>query len=105
MSDVVYVSISTIERRQGLFVLLNLPGKSQPVFSVHGAIPKRYRVDPAKLQESHSSTIDCGWCARLEGRWKRADRRCYRRDRDRRRRIGYKADQRSYVPDRIGGQP
>jgi len=28
------------------------------IFSVHGAIATHYKVDPAKLQESHSSTID-----------------------------------------------
>ena len=59
MSDVVYVSKSTIERRQGPLRIAHLPGESQPViFSVHGAIAKHYKVDPAKLQESHSSTID-----------------------------------------------
>jgi hypothetical protein len=36
-----------------------LPGESQPViYSVHGAIAEHYKVDPAKLKESHSSTID-----------------------------------------------
>jgi uncharacterized OsmC-like protein len=36
-----------------------LPGESQPVvFSVHGAIAEHYKVDPAKLTESHASTID-----------------------------------------------
>ncbi len=34
-------------------------GESQPVtFSVHGAIAEHYKVDPAKLIESHASTID-----------------------------------------------
>lgn len=59
MSDVVYVSKSTIERRQGPLRIAHLPGESQSVvFSVHGAIAEHYKVDPAKLQESHSSTID-----------------------------------------------
>lgn len=59
MSDVVYVSKSTIERRQGPFRVAHLPGEPQPViFGVHGAIAEHYKVDPAKLQESHSSTID-----------------------------------------------
>lgn len=59
MSDVVYVSKSTIERRRGPLRIAHLPGESQPVvFSVHGAIAEHYKVDPAKLQESHSSTID-----------------------------------------------
>jgi hypothetical protein len=36
-----------------------LPGETQPVvFSVHGAIAEHYKVDPAKLKESHASTID-----------------------------------------------
>ena len=59
MSDVVYVSKSKIERRKGPLRIAHLPGESQPViFSVHGAIATHYKVDPAKLQESHSSTID-----------------------------------------------
>jgi hypothetical protein len=59
MSDVIYVSKSTIERHQGPLRIAHLPGESQPViFSVHGAIATHYKVDPAKLQESHSSTID-----------------------------------------------
>ena len=59
MGDVVYVSKSRIERRQGPFRIAHLPGESQPVsYSVHGAIAKHYKVDPAKLKESHSSTID-----------------------------------------------
>jgi len=59
MSDLVYVSKSKIERRQGPLRIARLPGESQPViFSVHGAIAKHYKIDPAKLQESHSSTID-----------------------------------------------
>lgn len=36
-----------------------LPGEPQPVvFSVHGAIAEHYKVEPAKLKESHASTID-----------------------------------------------
>lgn len=59
MNDVVYVSKSRIERRQGLLRIAHLPGESQPViFSVHGAIAKHYKVDPAALPESHASTID-----------------------------------------------
>jgi hypothetical protein len=59
MSDVVYVSKSTIERRRGPLRIAHLPGESQPViFSVHGAIATHYKVDPAKLHESHTSTID-----------------------------------------------
>lgn len=59
MSDVVYVSKSTIERRQGPLRIARLPGELQPViFSVHGAIAKHYKVDPARLTESHSTTID-----------------------------------------------
>jgi hypothetical protein len=59
MSDVVYVSKSRIERRQGPLRIARLPGESQPVtFSVHGAIAKHYKVDAARMGESHSSTID-----------------------------------------------
>jgi len=39
MSDVVYVSKSSIERRRGPLRVAHLPGESQPViYSVHGAI-------------------------------------------------------------------
>jgi hypothetical protein len=59
MSDVVYISKSRIERRKGPLRTAYLPGESQPVsFSVHGAIAEHYKVDPAKLGESHASTID-----------------------------------------------
>lgn len=59
MSDVVYVSKLRIERRQGPLRIAQLPGESQPViFSVHGAIAEHYKINPAKLQDSHSSTID-----------------------------------------------
>jgi hypothetical protein len=59
MSDVVYVSESRIERKQGPLRVAYLPGEAQPViFSVHGAIAEHYKIDPAKLAESHSSTID-----------------------------------------------
>ncbi len=59
MSEVVYVSKSRIERKQGSLRVAYLPGESQPVvYSVHGAIAEHYKVDPAKLKESHSSTID-----------------------------------------------
>jgi hypothetical protein len=59
MNDVVYISKSRIERRQGPLRIAHLPGESQPViFSVHGAIAKHYKVDPSKLHDSHSSTID-----------------------------------------------
>jgi hypothetical protein len=59
MSEVVYVSKSRIERKQGPLRVAHLPGESQPVFySVHGAIAQHYKVDPEKLKESHSSTID-----------------------------------------------
>ena len=59
MSEVVYVSKSRLERVQGALRVAHLPGESQPVFySVHGAIANHYKVDPEKLKESHSSTID-----------------------------------------------
>src|SRR5271155_5726431 len=59
MSQVVYVSKSRIERKAGPLRVAHLPGEAQPVmYSVHGAIAEHYKVDPAKLKESHSSTID-----------------------------------------------
>ena len=59
MSNVVYVSKSHLERRQGPLRIAQLPGESNPViYSVHGAIADHYKVDPTKLKESHSSTLD-----------------------------------------------
>ena len=59
MGVVVYVSTSRIERKQGPLRIAYLPGESQPViFSVHGAIAKHYKIDPATLEESHASTLD-----------------------------------------------
>jgi hypothetical protein len=59
MSQVVYVSKSRIERKAGPLRVAHLPGEAQPVmYSVHGAIAEHYKVDPVKLKESHSSTID-----------------------------------------------
>ena len=59
MSDVVYISKSSIERRRGPLRIAHLPGESQPViYSVHGAIAEHYKVDPATLQDSHAATID-----------------------------------------------
>ena len=59
MSDVVYVSKSRIERREGPLRIAHLPGESQPVvYSVHGAIAEHYKMDPTKVKESHASTID-----------------------------------------------
>lgn len=59
MSEVVYVSKSTIERKSGPLRIAHLPGETQPViYSVHGAIAEHYKVDPSTLKESHASTID-----------------------------------------------
>jgi hypothetical protein len=59
MGEVVYVSISRIERKHGPFRIAHLPGESQPViFSVHGAVAKHYKIDPATLKGSHASTLD-----------------------------------------------
>lgn len=59
MSQVVYVSKSTLERQQGPLRIAHLPGEPQPVvYSVHGAIAEHYKVDPAKLQETHAATLD-----------------------------------------------
>ena len=59
MEKIVYVSKSSIERKSGPLRIAHLPGESHPViYSVHGAIAQHYKVDPAKLKESHASTID-----------------------------------------------
>jgi hypothetical protein len=59
VSDIVYISKSRIERREGPVRIAYLPGESQPVvYSVHGAIAEHYKIDPRKLKESHASTID-----------------------------------------------
>ena len=59
MDKVVYTSKSTIERKRGPLRIAHLPGETQPVsYSVHGAIAEHYKVDPAKLSESHAATID-----------------------------------------------
>ena len=59
MPDLVYVSKSRIERQSGPLRVAQLPGESQPVyFSVHGAIAEHYKVDPARLGDSHAATID-----------------------------------------------
>jgi hypothetical protein len=59
MAEVVYVSKTRIERKVGPVRIAYIAGESQPViFSVHGAIAQHYKVDPAKLTESHASTID-----------------------------------------------
>jgi hypothetical protein len=59
MSEVAYTSRVRIVRQQGPLRIAYLPGEAQPVsFSVHGAIAEHYKVDPAKLTESHAATID-----------------------------------------------
>ena len=59
MSDIVYVSKSRIERKNGPLRVAQVAGEPQPViFSVHGAIAEHYKIDPATLTESHASTID-----------------------------------------------
>ncbi|MCI0402378.1 MAG: hypothetical protein L0212_02510 [Acidobacteria bacterium] len=59
MAEVVYLSNVRIERKAGPLRLAYLPGEAEPVvFSVHGAIAEHYKVDPAKLGESHAATLD-----------------------------------------------
>jgi hypothetical protein len=59
MPDVVYVSKVRIERKAGPLRVAHLPGEARDViFSVHGAIAQHYKVDPARLTESHAATID-----------------------------------------------
>jgi len=51
MSNVVYVSKSTLERKKGPLRIAHLPGEANPViYSVHGAIAEHYKVDPASLR-------------------------------------------------------
>jgi hypothetical protein len=80
VNKVVYISKSHIERREAPLRIADLPGESMPViFSVHGTIAEHYKINPAKLTESHSSTIDYVISAPLvecsalsEVRWRRA---------------------------------
>lgn len=59
MGDVAYVSKARIVRKAGPVRIAYLPGEKEPVtFSVHGAIAEHYKMDPAKLGETHTSTID-----------------------------------------------
>ncbi|HSA93907.1 MAG TPA: hypothetical protein VLE48_12915 [Terriglobales bacterium] len=59
MPNIVYVSNVRIERRAGPLRVAHLPGEAQPViFSVHGAIAEHYKMDPAKIGESHAATLD-----------------------------------------------
>jgi hypothetical protein len=59
MSEVVYTSRVRIERQKGPLRLAYLPGEAQPVtFSVHGAIARHYKVDPAAIGTSHAATLD-----------------------------------------------
>jgi hypothetical protein len=59
VSDVVYTSHVTIERVKGPLRIAHLPGEEHPIaFSAHGAIAEHYKVDPAKLGESHAATLD-----------------------------------------------
>lgn len=47
MGDIVYVSKSHIERKEGPLRIPHLPGKAVPVgLSVPGAIAEHYKVDP-----------------------------------------------------------
>ena len=59
MAEIAYTSRSHIERVKGPLRIATIAGESQPVtFSVHGAIAEHYKVDPARLGESHAATLD-----------------------------------------------
>jgi hypothetical protein len=59
VSEVVYVSKIKLARKNGPLRVAHLPGESQPVlFSVHDEIARHYKIDPAKIEESHAATID-----------------------------------------------
>ena len=51
MSNVVYVSNSHIERREGP-PSHRETARRPVIFSVHGAIAEHYKIDPAKVKES-----------------------------------------------------
>ena len=58
MSDIVYISKSHIERKEGPLRIAHLPGESAPVtFSAHGDIAEHYKVDRAKLKGTTPSSI------------------------------------------------
>ena len=58
MGDVVYVSESTIERREGPNRAAFLPGESEPtLYGVHGAVAAHYGV-PEGAFEVHATTLD-----------------------------------------------
>lgn len=58
MGDVVYVSESTIERREGPNRAAYLPGESEPtMYGVHGAVAEHYGV-PENAFEVHATTLD-----------------------------------------------
>jgi hypothetical protein len=59
MSAVVYTSRVRIERQQGPVRRAWLPGETQPItFSVHGAIARHYKIDPAAIGDPHAATLD-----------------------------------------------
>jgi len=59
MGNVAYVSKSRLERKRGPVRVAHLPGEARPVvYSVHGAIAEHYKVDLAKIGESHAAIID-----------------------------------------------
>jgi hypothetical protein len=58
MAEVVYVSESKIERREGPNRAAFLPGEQEPTrYGVHGAIAEHYGVEEGQF-ESHATTID-----------------------------------------------
>src|SRR2546422_11089806 len=80
MSEVVYVSKSRIECKQGPLRVAYLPGESHPLFySVHGVIAEHYKVDPRNLRsriprQSITSfrRLLVEWLVPSEVRWTRA---------------------------------
>jgi hypothetical protein len=58
MGEVVYVSESRIERREGPIRAAHLPGEAEPVlYGVHGAVAAHYGV-PEDAFEVHATTLD-----------------------------------------------
>lgn len=58
MAEVVYVSESKIERREGPNRAAYLPGESEPtMYGVHGAVAEHYGV-PEGAFDVHATTLD-----------------------------------------------
>ena len=58
MGDVVYVSESTIERREGPIRAAYIPGDAEPtLYGLHGAVAEHYGVAEGAF-DPHATTLD-----------------------------------------------